>query len=225
MLTGFGRARRLTERAAQTLPEPCDVLELDVNEPSDLAALATELEHRWGGIDGALHAVAYAPADALGGGFLQTPGGERRGGVPHLGVLAQGARRGAAPALRRGGRRARRARLRRPRRLAGLRLDGGLARPRSSRSPATWRATSVRSGVRVNLVSAGPLETLAAGGIPGFEALADGWVRQAPLGWDAARRRRRSPTPSASCCPTGARAITGEILHVDGGYHAMGAPS
>src|SRR5213083_443512 len=73
VLTGFGRARRLTERAARTLPEPCDVLELDVNRQDDLDALRSELDDRWGGVDGALHAIAFAPADALGGGFLGTP--------------------------------------------------------------------------------------------------------------------------------------------------------
>ena len=80
-----------------------------------------------------------------------------------------------------------------------------------------------RSGVRVNLVSAGPIETLAAGGIPGFEQIARLVGRGAPLGWDL-RDPDRSPTPSASCFGPRA-AITGEILHVDGGYHAMGAPS
>ncbi|HEU0023359.1 MAG TPA: SDR family oxidoreductase, partial [Thermoleophilaceae bacterium] len=73
VLTSFGRARRLTERAAAKLPHPPDVLELDVNRAEDFAALAAELESRWQGLDGALHAVAFAPPDALGGGFLDTP--------------------------------------------------------------------------------------------------------------------------------------------------------
>src|SRR5437763_13278732 len=72
-LTGFGRARRLTERAAARLPEPVDVLELDVNNGADLDALANELRGRWGALDGLLHAIAHAPPDALGGGFLDTP--------------------------------------------------------------------------------------------------------------------------------------------------------
>ena len=73
VLTGFGRARRLTERAAKQLPEPADVLELDVNRPEDLEAVAAELGSRWGHLDGVLHAIAFAPPDALGGGFLDTP--------------------------------------------------------------------------------------------------------------------------------------------------------
>jgi len=73
VLTGFGRTRRMTERAALRLPETPDVLELDVNSPDDLAALTGELRDRWGGIDGALHAIAFAPGDALGGNFMSAP--------------------------------------------------------------------------------------------------------------------------------------------------------
>jgi enoyl-[acyl-carrier-protein] reductase (NADH) len=73
VLTGFGRTRRMTERAASRLPESPDVLELDVNSPDDLAALTGELRDRWGGIDGALHAIAFAPGDALGGNFMSAP--------------------------------------------------------------------------------------------------------------------------------------------------------
>ena len=73
LLTSFGRVRRMTERAAQRLPEPTEVLELDVNKPEDLAALTDSLKERWGGVDGALHAIAFAPQDALGGGFMTAP--------------------------------------------------------------------------------------------------------------------------------------------------------
>src|SRR3970282_153890 len=71
--TGFGRGLRLTERSLQRLPDPCPVLELDINDPEQVAALATDLTDRWGKVDGALHAIAYAPEDALGGNFLNTP--------------------------------------------------------------------------------------------------------------------------------------------------------
>ena len=79
-------------------------------------------------------------------------------------------------------------------------------------------------GIRVNLISAGPLDTVAAGGIPGFEGLAGAWREQAPLGWDSEDAR---PVADAACFLFSdlARAITGEILHVDGGFHAVGAPS
>ena len=73
VLTGFGRAKRLTDRAAKQLPTPPDVLELDVNKPEDLEAVAADLRDRWGRVDGVLHAIAFAPEDALGGRFLTAP--------------------------------------------------------------------------------------------------------------------------------------------------------
>ncbi len=73
LLTSFGRVRRLTERAVQRLPEPVDVLELDINQPADLEAVVADVRERWGGLDGALHAIAFAPEDAIGGNFLTAP--------------------------------------------------------------------------------------------------------------------------------------------------------
>ena len=122
VLSGFGRGLRLTERAAKHLPDPPDVLELDVNEPDDLARVAAELGSRWGALDGVLHAIAFAPADALGGGFLDTPGEQRDHRLPDQRVLAEGAGGGARAAARGGRARrlGRRAGLRRQRRVAGL---------------------------------------------------------------------------------------------------------
>jgi enoyl-[acyl-carrier protein] reductase I len=223
VLTGFGRARRMTERAAKRLPEPVHVLELDVNSSDDIEALASELSGRWpGGIDGVLHAIAFAPADAIGGRFLETP---RESAVEAFGTSAYSlkALAGAlAPQLaeRRGG-------------IVGLDFDASVAWPSydwMGVSKAALEAVSRYlardlgpSGVRVNLVSAGPLATVAASGIEGFGRLADAWEAQAPLGWET-----DDPGPVAAAClfllsPL-ARAITGEILHVDGGFHAMGAP-
>ena len=73
VLTGFGRGMALTERVARRLPSTPDVLELDINQPAHMEALATDLQERWGAVDGALHAIAFAPEDALGGNFLNTP--------------------------------------------------------------------------------------------------------------------------------------------------------
>ena len=120
VLTSFGRVRRMTERSATKLPQPPDVLELDVNSPENLAAVATELRERWGRVDGVLHAIAFAPEDALGGNFLETPVESAevafRTSAYSLKALVGGARR----PLPRGGGEHRRARLRRLRGVAGL---------------------------------------------------------------------------------------------------------
>ncbi len=223
ILTGFGRGRRLTERAAKTLPEPVDVLELDVNRPEDLEALAVELEKRWGRVDGVLHAVAFAPADALGGAFMSAPAASAEEAFRTSAYSFKSLAQALLPLMR--GRDAA---------LVGLDFDATVAWPAYDWMGVAKAALEAVSrylardlgpeGVRVNLVSAGPLETLAAGGIPGFERLADGWDAQAPLGWDVTDP---GPVAETVCFLLSARSggITGEIVHVDGGYHAMGAPA
>ena len=220
LLTSFGRARRMTERSATRLPQPPDVLELDVNKPEDLEAVAADLDERWGRVDGVLHAIAFAPEDALGGRFLDTP--------PESAELAFRTSAYSFKALAvaladlypdEGAS------------VVGLDFDASVAWPVydwMGVAKAALEATSrylARDlgprGVRVNLVSAGPLGTLAARGIPGFGDLATAWQRQAPLGWDV-----EDPAPVAGAVlfllSDWARAVTGEILHVDGGFHAMG---
>ena len=222
VLTGFGRARRMTERAARQLPEPSDVLELDVDSADDLAALRGELEARWGQVDGALHAIAFAPADALGGDFLATPPDSAlrafRTSAFSLKALAAALDPLWAPQAG----------------LVALTFDARVAWPAYDwmgvakaglESVGRYLARDLGPrGVRVNLVSAGPLETLAASGIPGFGDLAGAWQAGAPLGWDQADA---TPVAGAICflLSDHARAITGELLHVDGGFHAMGTPT
>jgi enoyl-[acyl-carrier protein] reductase I len=220
VLTSFGRARRLTERAARRLPDPPDVLELDVNEPGHLDELRAELARRWGAVDGVLHAIAFAPEDAIGGRFLDTPPESAvtafRTSAYSLKALAAG----LAPLL------ADRASL------VGLDFDASVAWPSYDWMGVSKAALEAVSrylardlgprGARVNLVSAGPLRTAAASGIDGFRDLASGWDERAPLGWDP-----DDPTPVArAVCfllSDWSDGITGEILHVDGGYHAIGA--
>ena len=223
ILTGFGRGRRLTERAARTLPEPAEVLELDANSPDDLEALAAALDARWGGVDGVLHAIAFAPPDALGGSFMTTPAASAEQAFTTSAYSYKALAQALLPLMR--GRDAA---------LVGLDFDATVAWPVYDWMGVSKAALEAVSrylardlgpeGVRVNLVSAGPLQTLAAGGIPGFERLAEGWDEQAPLGWDVA-----DPEPVAeTVCyllSGRARGITGEIIHVDGGHHAMGAPA
>ncbi len=221
LLTSFGRVRRLTERAAQRLPESPDVLELDVNRPEDLDAVASEVSERWGGLDGVLHAVAFAPEDAIGGRFLTTPPESAveafRTSAFSLKALAGALASQMGPGSS----------------VVGLDFDASVAWPvydwmgvakAALESVARYLARDLGpSGIRVNLVSAGPLGTVAARGIPGFEQLAELWTRQAPLGWAT---EDPAPVASAICFLFSdySRAITGEILHVDGGFHAVGAP-
>ena len=220
-LTSFGRARRLTERAAARLPEPPDVLELDVNRPEDFDALASELRDRWGGLDGAVHSIAFAPEDALGGNFLNTPPESAETAFRTSAYSFKALGGALAPLFQDGGA------------LVGFDFDASVAWPVydwMGVSKAALEAVSRYlardlgpSGVRVNLVSAGPLETPAASGIDGFQHLAASWKRQAPLGWDT---DDAAPVAEAVCflLSDWSRGVTGEILHVDGGFHAMGAP-
>ncbi|MEA2355076.1 MAG: meromycolic acid enoyl-[acyl-carrier-protein] reductase [Solirubrobacteraceae bacterium] len=224
VLTGFGRGRRMTERAAKGLPSPVDVLELDVNEPDDLTALAASLEERWDGLDGVLHAIAFAPADALGGAFLTAPPESATTAFQTSAFSLKALTVALLPLLERADGGAS---------VVGLDFDASVAWPvydwmgvakAALESVSRYLARDLGPrGVRVNLVSAGPIETLAAGGIPGFDELARVWQNQAPLGWDV---KDPGPVADTTCFLLSplSRGITGEIVHVDGGYHAMGAP-
>ena len=224
VLTGFGRAMRLTQRIANRLPDPPDVLELDVTSEENLAAVATDLEQRWGAVDGVLHAVAFVPGDALGGRFMEAPVESARVAFEISAFSMKSLAAAFAPLLERaegGGA------------IVGLDFDASVAWPIYDWAGVSKAALeSVNRylarylgprGVRSNLVSAGPLRTMAAGAIEGFDVLAEAWEQHAPLGWAL-----DDPDPVADAClfllsPL-ARAITGEILHVDGGFHAIGAP-
>jgi enoyl ACP reductase len=221
LLTSFGRARRLTERAALKLPEPVDVLELDVNRGEDLEALAETLRERWGGLDGVLHAIAFAPEDALGGRFMSAPAESATEAFRTSAFSLKALAATLQPLMQPGSS------------IVGMDFDASVAWPiydwmgvakAALESVSRYLARDLgQEGIRVNLVSAGPLGTLAASSIPGFERLASLWSAQAPLGWDI---DDAAPVADAICFLLSdyARAISGEILHVDGGFHALGAP-
>jgi meromycolic acid enoyl-[acyl-carrier-protein] reductase len=220
ILTSFGRPMRVTQRAARLLPQPPDVLELDVTKPSDFTALAGELDRRWGRVDGVLHAIAFAPETCLGGNFLDAPWTDVSTALQvstfSLKALAQ-ATLPLFPAA--GGS------------IVGLDFDSRCAWPfydwmgvAKAGLEATARYLARAAGpkkVRVNLVAAGPVDTMAARAIPGVrEGLRDVFDNRAPLGW------------APSCAEPVARACvallsdwfpatTGEIVHVDGGFHAV----
>jgi meromycolic acid enoyl-[acyl-carrier-protein] reductase len=220
LLTSFGRVMSLTQKTARRLSPAPDVLELDVNKPEHLSALTEELRTRWGSVDGALHAIAYAPEDALGGNFMKTPWESvaltLRTSTFSLKELAAA----VAPLMPRGGS------------VVTLDFDNRFAWPvydwmgvakSALESVVRYLARDLgRQGVRVNAVAAGPLATMAAKSIPGFSQFEQGWRKRAPLGWDShdADAVARMVTVLLS---DWAPATTGEMIHVDGGYHAMGA--
>jgi enoyl ACP reductase len=220
LLTSFGRVKRMTERAAQRLPESVDVLELDVNRPEDLEGLTDTLRERWGGVDGALHAIAFAPQDALGGKFMTAPADSAAQAFTTSAFSLKSLAVALQPLMQPGGS------------LVGLDFDATVAWPiydwmgvakAALESVNRYLARDLGpSGIRCNLVSAGPIGTVAAQGIPGFETLADLWSRQAPLGWDASDA---VPVARTVCWLLSdySQGISGEIVHVDGGFHAIGA--
>jgi meromycolic acid enoyl-[acyl-carrier-protein] reductase len=222
VLTGFGRTRRMTERAAERLPQPPDVLELDVNSEGDLAGLAGELERRWDGLDGVLHAIAFAPADAIGGRFLETPSESALEAFRTSAYSYQALARHLAPLMDEGGS------------VVGLDFDASVAWPAYDWMGVSKAALEAVNrylarelgprGIRANLISAGPIASPAAGGIPGFDDLSDSWPDAAPLGWDS-----DDPTPVArAVCfllSDWSEAISGELIHVDGGAHAVAGGS
>jgi enoyl ACP reductase len=222
LLTSFGRVRRLTERAAERLPQPVDVLELDVNREEDLDGVADTLRERWGRVDGVLHAIAFSPEDAIGGRFMTAPAESAIQSFQTSAFSLKALAAALAPLMTEGGS------------VVGLDFDASVAWPiydwmgvakAALEAVARYLARDLGpSRVRVNLVSAGPLGTVAARGIPGFEQLASLWPRQAPLGWDI---EDPGPVANAICWLLSdySRGITGEIVHVDGGFHAVGAPS
>jgi meromycolic acid enoyl-[acyl-carrier-protein] reductase len=220
--TGFGRGLRLTERAIQRLPGPCPVLELDINDPEQVAALATDLTDRWGKVDGALHAIAFAPEDALGGNFLNTPPESAQTAFMTSAFSYKTLAVALLPLMKAAGGGS----------LVTLDFDNSQAWPAydwmgvaksALQSVSRYLARDLGAhGVRVNAVSAGPLKTVAAKSIPGFDAFHRVWGERAPLPWDDT-----DPEPVARMVcvllSDWAPMTTGEVVHVDGGFHAIAA--
>jgi enoyl-[acyl-carrier protein] reductase I len=220
VLTGFGRGLRLTERSAQRLPEPPDVYELDINDPAHVSALAEALTERWGAVDGALHAIAYAPEDALGGRFLTTPAESAATAFVTSAFSFKTLAVGLLPLLQAAGGGS----------LVTLDFDNTRAWPAydwmgvakaALQAVTRYLARDLGGyGIRANAVSAGPLGTVAAKAIPGFSRFRDVWGERAPLGWDVT-----DPEPVARMIAVllsdWAPMTTGEVVHVDGGFHAI----
>lgn len=224
VLTSFGRVRRITERACKGLPEPPDVLELDATSPEDFVALGQELERRWGGLDAAVHAIAFAPPEAISGDFLATPLESAAKAFEVSAFSLKALAQALLPLFEKGGEGSGS--------IVALDFDAQLAWPSydwmgvskaALESVARYLARDLGPrGVRVNLIAAGPLQTAASSNIDGFKTLVADWLKRAPLGWDV---KDATPVADAAAFLLSdlSRGITGEILHVDGGVHAMGS--
>ena len=220
VLTSYGRVFNLTKRISARLPAPAPVVELDVTSTDDLAALAVRVREHVDGLDGVLHSIGFAPEAALGGNFLHTEWADVATAV-HVSAYSLKALAVAALPLMGPGSS-----------VVGLDFDASVAWPKydwMGVAKAAFESTSRYlardlgpAGVRVNLVAAGPLKTMAAKSIPGFEEFEAVWAARSPIGWDLT-----DPGPAAKACVALMSdwfpATTGEIVHVDGGVHAMGA--
>ncbi len=218
VLTGYGRLS-LVERIAKRLPDPPPVLELDVTDEGHLDSLSERLSGHVDRLDGVVHGIAFAPQGALGGNFLNTTWDDAATAFQVSAYSLKALATAALPLMNGGGS------------IVGLDFDASVAWPgydwmgvakAGLESCARYLARDLGGkGVRVNLVSAGPLRTMAAKSIPGFDRFEGLWAERAPLGWNIT-----DPTPAARACVALLSdwfpATTAEIVHVDGGAHAMG---
>lgn len=224
MLTSFGRPMSLTQRSAKKLSPVPEVLELDVTNPEHFPALAATVKQKWGRLDGVLHAIAFAPEDALGGRFLTTPWESVQQAFRVSTFSLKELSAALAPLMDKGGS------------IVTLDFDNSTtAWPLydwmgvcKAALEATVRYLARDLGpknIRVNALAAGPIATIAAKGIPGFSYLEDKWGRQAPLGWGARDESSSDAVARTACMMLSdwMPKTTGESIRVDGGYHAVGA--
>jgi enoyl ACP reductase len=219
VLTGFGRGLSITRRIAARLPATAPVLELDVSDEEQLGSLADRLREHVPSLDGVVHAIGFAPQNAMGDNFVDVPWDDVAVAVKVSTWSLASLCRAARPLF---GARAS---------VVGLDFDASVAWPAygwmgvakaGMESAARYLARELGpQGVRVNLVAAGPLRTMAAKSIPGFDEFEDAWRSRAPLGWDV-----EDADPAARACVALLSdwfpATTGEIVHADGGFHAVG---
>jgi enoyl ACP reductase len=223
VLSGAGRALSLTKRTARKLPVEPDVLEIDVTSPEQLAAAGAALADRWDGLDGLLHAIGFAPPNCLGNGMFSANWDDVSVALNISAYSLKALVEAFRPLLTNAGRRGGAS-------VVGLDFDATVAWPiydwmgvakAALESLTRYLARDLGSdGIRVNLVAAGPIRTMAAKSIPGFSAFEDTWADRAPLGWDV----HDSDVVARGCVALFSDLLpmtTGEILHVDGGVHAV----
>jgi len=220
VLTSFGRQFRLTEVIARRLPNAAPVIQLDVTSDEDLAALAERVGEHTDHLDGVVHSIGFAPQSVMGGNFLAADWTDVSTAIEVSAFSLKSLAVASKPLLVRGSS------------IVGLTFDGRYAWPVydwMGVAKAAFEATSRYlardlgpDGIRVNLVSAGPIRTTAAKSIPGVSTLEQGWPERAPLGWDV-HDAEPAAKAVAALLSDWFPATTGEMVHVDGGVHAMGA--
>lgn len=220
ILSSFGRTMSLTKRSASRLPDEAPVVELDVTDDAHLSGLADQLRQHTDELHGLVHSIGFAPEAALGGNFLNTTWPDVATALQISAYSLASLSMAAKPLLIDGSS------------IVGLDFDATVAWPTydwmgvakaALESTARYLARDLGPyGIRVNLVAAGPIRTMAAKSIPGFEEFEQVWMDRAPLGWDLS-----DPEPAARACvallSSWFPATTGEIVHVDGGVHSQGA--
>jgi enoyl-[acyl-carrier protein] reductase I len=219
VLTGFGRMS-LVERIAKRLPKEAPLIELDVTNNEHLEALPDKVREHVDGLDGVVHAIAFAPQSCLGGGFLDAPWEDVASALQVSTYSYKSLAMACLPLMGRGSA------------IVGLTFDATVAWPvydwmgvakAGLESANRYLALHLGAkGIRSNLVSAGPLRTMAAKSIPGFDQFEEAWMKRAPLGWNLADQ----DSAARACLALLSDwfpATTGEIVHVDGGFHAIGA--
>jgi meromycolic acid enoyl-[acyl-carrier-protein] reductase len=220
VLTGAGRALSLTQRTGRKLPTPVDVYELDVTNPEHLVSVREALAEKWGRVDGVLHSIGFAPEACLGDDFMAPQWADVSVALHVSAYSLKALAEAFVPLMTNGGS------------IVGLDFDNRVAWPAYNwmgvaksalESVSRYLAKELGpKGIRSNLVAAGPVKTMAAKSIPGFKKFEDVWDDRSPLGWDV----KDSSAVAKACVALLSDwfpATTGEMVHVDGGYHAVGA--
>ena len=219
VLTGAGRGLSLTQRTARKLPHEAPVFEFDVTDPAHVDSVRASVKAHWGAVDGVLHSIGFAPANCLGEDIMEAQWSDVSVAIQVSAYSLKTLADAFVPLMTSGGS------------FVGLDFDNTVAWPAynwmgvaKAALESTSRYLAKELGgknIRCNLVAAGPIKTMAAKSIPGFQTFEDVWSDRAPLGWDV-----NDSTAVARACVALLSdwfpATTAEVIHVDGGYHAMG---
>jgi enoyl-[acyl-carrier protein] reductase I len=222
VLTGAGRGMGLTQRVARRLPAEPEVWELDVTQADHVEDVRSKLQEKWGSVDGALHAIGFAPASCLGDAFMDAPWEDVAVALQISTYSLKTLAEVVTPLMPNGGS------------IVGLDFDNstqawpaydwmGVAKAGLEATSRYLARSLGPQGIRVNLVAAGPIRTVAAKSIPAFAKFEDVWDDRAPLGWDVRGDYEAVGRACVALLSDWFPKTTGEIVHVDGGFHAVGA--